>query len=63
MKTYEVEYFQTVTYRFEIKAENEEAAQEAAGDFWRNVPFGEEHKYLHDVEDSLVDRVTVKEDA
>ncbi|ARZ66938.1 hypothetical protein SMD11_1277 [Streptomyces albireticuli] len=60
MQTYEVEVYQTATYRFEIKAESAEAAWEAAGDFWGEVPTAEEVKYLHSVYDSLVDSVTVK---
>ncbi|WP_370422463.1 hypothetical protein AB8O64_29690 [Streptomyces sp. QH1-20] len=60
MQTYEIEVYQTATYRFQIEAENEEAAQGLAGEFWDGVPVEEEAKYLHSVYDSLVDSVTVK---
>ncbi|MFI6685000.1 hypothetical protein [Streptomyces sp. NPDC050485] len=63
MKTYQVEVFQSATYRVEIEAENEDLAMEAAFDLWHNVPASEEHKYLHDIVDCLVDRASAKEDA
>ncbi|MFD7162804.1 hypothetical protein [Streptomyces violascens] len=63
MKTYEIEYFQTATYRFEVKAENEDAAHDAADEFWVTLPKSKEHEYLHDVDDSFIDRLTVKADA
>ncbi|WP_327377646.1 hypothetical protein OG393_29080 [Streptomyces sp. NBC_01216] len=60
MQTYEIEVYQSATYRFEVEAENEEMAQGRAGEFWSTVPASEEVKYLHSVYDSLVDSVTLK---
>ncbi|OLZ74223.1 hypothetical protein AV521_00555 [Streptomyces sp. IMTB 2501] len=62
MKTYQIEYFQTATYRFEVQAENEDVAEDAAGEFWRTLPASKEHEYLYDVDDSFIDRLTVKAD-
>ncbi|MCY0943477.1 hypothetical protein [Streptomyces antarcticus] len=62
MKTCAVEFVQLVTYRFEVTAESEEEAEEAAWDFWETVPVAEEYRYYHDADDRYVDSVTLKGD-
>ncbi|MEV8022468.1 hypothetical protein AB0O76_40485 [Streptomyces sp. NPDC086554] len=60
MPTYQVEVFQTATYRFDIEAENEDAAWELADEFWWDVSSEDEVKYRHEIDDSLIDTVTLK---
>ncbi|MFD7017233.1 hypothetical protein [Streptomyces sp. NPDC059928] len=62
MQTYAIEIYQAATYRFEIKAEDEKAAQNAAYEFWGELSSAEEAKYLDDVHDSIVDKVIAKDD-
>lgn len=63
MKTYAVEYVQQVTYRFEVEAESEEEATEAAWDFWEALPLSEEHRYYDDADERYINDVTLKDGA